>query len=134
MINVFNVTNLLSDRVSNKKTNESVGTPLEQQLVEQLYTMICNVVNCSSFDIENTTTLDQDKYVDDEQDHEEDDADSDDNSSSDNSQDRTFEENEEFSVQINLQKFSLKYMLKVMKFYDEIDTTTGQRKHNFSSV
>ncbi|CAF4024324.1 unnamed protein product [Rotaria sp. Silwood1] len=97
MINVFTVTNLLSDRISNPEINESVGTPLEQQLVEQLYTMICNVGNCSSFDIENTTILDQDKYVDDEQDHEEDDADSDDNSSFDNSQDPTFEENEEFS-------------------------------------
>jgi AAA+ ATPase superfamily predicted ATPase len=107
-----------------------MGIRLEQQLTEQLYTMIYNVMKCCSFDIENTTILDHDTYVNDEQDDEY----SDDSSNID-SKDPSFGENqEEIPEKINLQKFSLKYMLKVMDFYDEIDMATVRRKHNFSSV
>ena len=41
-----------------------MGIPIEQQLAEELYIMI---INCCSFDVENTTTVDNDKYDDDKQ-------------------------------------------------------------------
>ena len=33
-----------------------------------------------------------------------------------------------------LQKFSLEYMTNVINFYDEIDETTGKRKHTWKSL
>jgi hypothetical protein len=44
------------------------------------------------------------------------------------------EDEEEIGDDALLQKFFLEYMTNVIDFYDEIDATTGKRKHTWKNV
>jgi len=131
MINAESLTAMLADRVAKKDSYRPSGNIREQQLVDQLYEILGNILTSSSYEVENETTLDYDASFDDV--HEDESYDTE----ADEENDPTFygaEDEEEIGDDALLQKFSLEYMTNVIDFYDEIDATTGKRKHTWKNV
>jgi len=128
MISTNNVVHLLSTLVS--KSSTSVNTlsspiqPREEELAQYLFSTIESISNCSSYSIENDTTLELDRTVEEFN-----------NEYSDNDEDgKSYDDDYEHESE-NLQRhYSLEYMEKVVNYYDEKDPKTGKRKRSWSTV
>ena len=131
MINAVSVTTMLADLVAKKDSYRPSGSLREQQLVNHLYQIIDNVKTSSSYEVEDEATLDYNDPFDDAHEGEHCDVEA------DKENDSTFfitEGEDELEDDALLQKFSLEYMTNVIDFFDEIDETTGTRKHTWKSV
>jgi hypothetical protein len=65
MINAESLTAMLADRVAKKDSYRPSGNIREQQLVDQLYEILGNILTSSSYEVENETTFDYDASFDD---------------------------------------------------------------------
>lgn len=122
---------MLANRVAKKDSYRPSGNLREQQLADHLYQILDNVITSSSYEVEHENTLDYDDLFDDPHEDEQCDVEADEEN------DPSFcavEDNDELGDDALLQKFSLEYMTNVIDFYDEIDTTTGKRRHTWKSV
>ena len=128
MINTNNVVHILSNLISKHSISMNRSsppiTPREEELAHHLLNSIESISNCSSYTIENDTTLELDTNAE-EFNNEYSDSDSDDKSYDDN----YHQEDENL-----LHRYSLEYMEKVVSYYDEKDSKTGKRKRSWSTV
>ncbi|CAF2826171.1 unnamed protein product [Rotaria sp. Silwood2] len=130
MISPTRIAKLLLERVTENEGPHHRGTRSslrEEEIINSLLTMIDNISNCTSYQIESNATLD---YDDEEEsgDFEEEDADS-----ADESVDPSFDESAEAENMTIKANFSLDYMKKVIEYYDARDSQ-GRRKHTWKST
>ncbi|CAF3482479.1 unnamed protein product [Rotaria sp. Silwood2] len=130
MINPHNVVDILSNFISDrlKLTSTPVNTRRDEEVAKMLFENIDSVMNCTSYSFENDHTLDFDfdiELIDEEM-------------TSDEGDNDNLHDNDEYDEyekeNIVHEQFSLEYMKRVIKFYDEKDEKTGKRKHSFLSV
>ncbi|CAF1560935.1 unnamed protein product, partial [Adineta ricciae] len=131
MINAVSITTMLANHVAKKDSYRPSGNLREQQLADHLYQILDNVITSSSYEVEDENTLDYDDLFDDAHEDEQCDVEADEENGPSFC---AVEDEDELGDDALLQKFSLEYMTNVIDFYNEIDTTTGKRKHTWKSV
>jgi hypothetical protein len=139
MINTANVVKIFADRasnlsstVANSGTSATAVTNREYEVADLLCSVLESITSSHSHTFEVETTLDHeltdDELIDDAECEDADDETSDPNW---NDPDEDEDEDEEKTLR---KQFSLEYMAKAIKFYDEINPQTGKRKRRWATV
>ena len=99
-------------------------TQREEELAHHLLNSIESISNCSSYTIENDTTLELDTTA----------EESNNECSGSDSDNKSYDDNCHQEDKNLLHRYSLEYMEKVVSYCDEKDSKTGKRKRSWSTV
>ncbi|CAF4697671.1 unnamed protein product, partial [Rotaria sp. Silwood2] len=123
MINAHNVVRILSNFVSRRlpSSESTTFSAKDEEVAERLFDNINTIMNSTTYHFENGSTLDYDVNLD--SDTEESDTDSDETTMNElDKTDYTINNSDKKNTLLN--QYSLEYMDKAVKFYDEKNSKT----------